>query len=194
VTSVPAGDTEYVDLFDETGRLVRAGVPRASIGDHSGLGEAFVKVVHGIPVNVAGEVLLQQRAWSKAIWPGRWALLGGHVDSGETSEEALLREFREEYGIDAAQAPRAMVHRLVQRIGHSLMEFWLILIDVKVADIVCEPGEVASAGYRSVADLVKLYDTDDRWGPGEEPYRAEVVELFRAVPDLARRLRASAGN
>ena len=184
---------EYLDLYDAAGRLVRAHVSRAAVGDHSGLGDEFVKVVHGIPVNSAGEVLMQQRAWSKPIWPGRWALLGGHVASGETSEQALLREFREEYGVDASAAPRELVYQLVQRVGHALMEFWLILIDVGVQEVHCQPDEVVQAGYRTVAELVELYDADDRWAEGEDGYRAAVLDLFRSIPALAEQLRTAAG-
>jgi len=181
---------EYLDLFDQTGQLIGSPVAREELGDRSQLGDAFVKVVHGIPVNSAGAVLVQQRALTKAIWPGRWALLGGHVDAGETAEASLLREFREEYGIDASTAPRAMVLRLIQRVAHALMEFWLILIDVDVADVVCQADEVAQVGYRTPAELVEIYQAEDRWAPGEAVYRDQVLELFRSLPEVSQALRA----
>ncbi|MFD3503931.1 NUDIX domain-containing protein [Streptomyces sp. NPDC058642] len=45
----------------------------------------------------AGHVLLIERGWDP--FKGRWALPGGHVDMGETSLDASVRELEEETGI-----------------------------------------------------------------------------------------------
>lgn len=44
-----------------------------------------------------GNVLLIERGWDPFM--GRWALPGGHVDKGETSLDASVRELEEETGI-----------------------------------------------------------------------------------------------
>ncbi len=50
-------------------------------------------------------LLLQKRSLAKTIQPGKWdTAVGGHVDYGETIPEALLRETREELGVDASAA------------------------------------------------------------------------------------------
>ncbi len=51
--------------------------------------------------NDAGEFLLYLRDNKPGIpFPGYWDLIGGHIEEGETPEEALVREVREELDID----------------------------------------------------------------------------------------------
>ncbi|KLU14318.1 nucleoside triphosphatase NudI [Xenorhabdus khoisanae] len=45
-----------------------------------------------------GEFLLCKMASDRGVFPGQWALSGGGMEPGETMEEALRREIREELG------------------------------------------------------------------------------------------------
>ncbi len=48
-----------------------------------------------------GRVLLGLRSADAAWLAGAWDVFGGHVEPGESAEQALVRELREELGIDA---------------------------------------------------------------------------------------------
>ncbi|MBP5473421.1 MAG: NUDIX domain-containing protein [Bacteroidales bacterium] len=51
--------------------------------------------------NRNGELLLYKRDNKPGIpFPGYWDLIGGHVEDGETPEQALVREIKEELNID----------------------------------------------------------------------------------------------
>ncbi len=57
-------------------------------------------VVHVHVVNSKGDLYLQRRAWTKDIQPGMWdTAVGGHVDFGESVEQAVKRECFEELGL-----------------------------------------------------------------------------------------------
>jgi isopentenyldiphosphate isomerase len=59
------------------------------------------RIVRIFLVNATGQILLQQRSFALADSPGKWdQSVGGHVDEGETYEQAALREAREELGVE----------------------------------------------------------------------------------------------
>ena len=60
--------------------------------------EKRVLVVDGVLFR-GKKILLGKRPLSKNAFPGLWELPGGHVEEGETPENALEREFLEELGI-----------------------------------------------------------------------------------------------
>lgn len=53
----------------------------------------------GALVDIDGRVLVAQRPDGKAM-AGLWEFPGGKIEAGETPEESLIRELREELGID----------------------------------------------------------------------------------------------
>lgn len=87
---------ERFPIVDEDGHVV--GV--ATRGEcHSG-SKLLHPVVHLHVFNSRGDVYLQKRPEWKDIQPGKWdTSVGGHIDYGETPEQALIREVREELGI-----------------------------------------------------------------------------------------------
>lgn len=87
---------EIFPIVDENGTVIGS----ATRGEcHSGT-KLLHPVVHLHVFNSKGDIYLQRRPDWKDIQPGKWdTAVGGHIDYGETPEEALHREVREELGI-----------------------------------------------------------------------------------------------
>jgi 8-oxo-dGTP diphosphatase len=77
-------------------------------------------------IDIDGRVLLARRPEGKKM-AGLWEFPGGKLDPGETPEAALIRELREELGIDVAQsclAPLAFASHAYDRV-HLLMPLYV---------------------------------------------------------------------
>jgi nucleoside triphosphatase len=60
-------------------------------------------IVVGVLRNERGDYLLCRMPRDRGVFPGEWGLPGGGVEPGETLEEALRREIREELGLELSE-------------------------------------------------------------------------------------------
>lgn len=67
------------------------------------------RAVHVLVFNSRGEIFLQKRSLKKDRQPGVWdSSCSGHVDSGETYDQTVVRELREEIGLNLAAPPERL--------------------------------------------------------------------------------------
>ncbi|RIA10171.1 isopentenyldiphosphate isomerase [Flavobacteriaceae bacterium MAR_2010_72] len=87
---------EFIDIVTSTGEPTGKSAPKSEI--HSqGL---YHNTAHIWFYTSGGQILLQQRAASKAICPLLWDVsVAGHIDAGETLTSGAVREVKEEIGL-----------------------------------------------------------------------------------------------
>jgi isopentenyldiphosphate isomerase/intracellular septation protein A len=96
-----ADDEECFDRVDPEGNVLGQ-APRSVCHSRPGL---LHPVVHLHVLNSQERIFLQKRSLTKQIQPGKWdTAVGGHVQSGEAIESALIREAEEELGLSGFKA------------------------------------------------------------------------------------------
>ena len=131
---------EIFPIVDEEGNLLG----KATRGECHNGSRLLHPVVHLHVFNSKGEVYLQKRPEWKDIQPGKWdTAVGGHMDYGETPQQALEREVREELGITSFNT----VH-IGKYVFDSLRERELVYVNRTTYDGSIRPSEEELDGGR----------------------------------------------
>ena len=146
---------EYGDIYDadkkRTGRLMKRN--DWCLKD----GEYHLSVL-GVVVRPDGRYLITKRVMTKAWAPGWWEVSGGAAQAGEESYDAVLREVREETGLDVSKADGGYVftyHRENPEEGDNyFVDVYRFVLDFKEEDLKLQTEE--TDGYRlATAEEIK---------------------------------------
>jgi 8-oxo-dGTP diphosphatase len=85
-----------------------------------------IHVVAGILRDGDGRVLIAQRPTGKPL-AGRWEFPGGKLTPGEPPHDALVRELREELGIEVVAAARRMLYAAEYPERYVWLDVWDVL-------------------------------------------------------------------
>ena len=109
-------------------------------------------VVMAIIINENREVLLTKRSKNK-IAGGLWECTAGSVLAGENSRDAIIREVKEEIGINinVSEYPIAGYSE-----GDALFDFWIVKIDNKIQDLILQTEEVDEAKYVTLNEIQNI--------------------------------------
>lgn len=100
--------------------------------------------------NDKGEVYLQHRTAYKERWANHWGTFGGGIDEGETPEEALRRELREELGYEVSNPVKLFEQVLAKDTKHVYAELYA------GQELCPDPNECQDARWVRAGDLDTL--------------------------------------
>lgn len=138
---------EYWDIYDSNKQLTGRKMKRNDwiLKD----GEYHLSVL-GVIKRPDGRFLITQRVMTKAWAPGWWEVSGGAAMAGEASLQAVIREVKEETGLDVSNAEGGFVfsyHRENPGKGDNyFVDVYKFLLDFDESDINIQKDE--ALGYR----------------------------------------------
>ena len=125
------------------------------------------RAVYAFIIDNNGNVLLQKRSAKKKLWPNMWDVtVGGHVDSGEFGRQALIRETKEELGIEISDEDikylvgSTSINEQGDIINKHYNECYLITKNIDVSNVVIQKEEVSEVKYFSREELIKRIDNN----------------------------------
>lgn len=149
---------ELIDIVDENNRLTGK-VEEREIAYEKGL---WRRTVSCWIMNEKGEILLQKRSSNKKKNPNRWAKTGGQVDCGESAEQAIFREVKEELGIEIPQNQLKLydIHKSNDKSKRFSYNF-IFNVNYKIDEYVLQKEEVADVKYVTIEDMENAKKKND---------------------------------
>ena len=120
------------------------------------------RAVYAFIIDKDLNILLQKRSSNKKLWPNRWDVtIGGHVNANEFGRQALIRECKEELGIDVTDdeikyiVSTTSVYNKNNYVNNHYDECYIITKNVNISDLTLQKSEVDDAKYFSKAELIE---------------------------------------
>ncbi len=138
---------EYWDIYDKnkckTGRTMKR-------NDWCLKDDEYHLTVLGVVVRPDGRFLITQRVMTKSWAPGWWEVSGGAAMAGEESLEAVIREVKEETGLDVTNAEGGYMfsyHRENPGEGDNyFVDIYRFVLDFDESDLKLQEAE--TLGYQ----------------------------------------------
>jgi len=179
--------TELFDVIDKNGN--KKGIQKTKKELHEqGL---WHEAVHVWIFNSKGEMLLQKRAKDKDYWPGLWEIsVAGHVPAGETPEQAVIREMKEEIGIkvNISQLKKIKIRKTERDFNNinfhnkELDHVFLFRFDENISKLKFEDKEVEDIKFISIKKLERELK-DKKLSKTYVPHKRYYFDVIKLVKD-----------
>ena len=143
---------ELWDIYDENKQLTGRTMKRNDWNMKPG---EFHLTVLGVIHRPDGKFLITQRVMTKSWAPGWWEVSGGGVMAGETSEQAIQREIREETGLDVSQAEGGYLFSY-KRVNPDEGDIYRFEMDVAEEDVHIQEKEALGFKFADLDEIKKL--------------------------------------
>lgn len=172
---------ELLDIVNENNELTGDIVEREIVHE-MGLWHREVAV---IIVNKEGKMLLEKRAPTKKQSPNKWALCAGHIEAGDIPENAIVREMKEEIGVDVSIDELEFIKPAIRDIkfndnlynrAFQYTYFWIT--DKKESEFTVQQEELTEVKFFEIQEIKnKIKSKDKNIAFSDEEYIDEIISI-----------------
>lgn len=149
---------ELWDIYDinkkKTGRFAERNADQLKEGEYH-------IVVTGIILNAKNEILISKRAPHKTH-PLMWECSGGSILAGETSLEGMLRELKEELGIEFTSKEAIFLKEIRRdKIPPDFKDLWLFRKEIDINDLTFPDGEAIDAKWVTIDEFMEMFNNKE---------------------------------
>lgn len=175
---------EILDILDENGN--KLGIQKSKKECYK---EGYwFRSVHIWILNNKKELLLQKRSPNKSTFPNLWAVsVSGHVQAGESSMDTVLREIKEELGLDVNKEKCKYLFTLKREnifdkcINRVFDDIYILVLNIDVKNTKLQKSELCEIKYFDYEKLkTMLVDKHPDFVPMDE----EKEKLFSFLDEL----------
>ena len=142
---------EYWDVYDKNGKWKRRVIKKGQRLRNSD----YHLIVEGWILRGDGNFIIQRRSLNKKSFAGMWyCSAGGSVISRETPKEGMVREFKEELGIDISEDELKLKRIITEK--NTIFYIFLVRKNVSLDEIVMQEEEVMDVDIASVEKIQKM--------------------------------------
>lgn len=149
---------EFWDIYDtnrvKTGKKAQRDVDKLKNGEYH-------IVVTALIINSKDEILITKRAEHKKH-PLKWECNGGSIVAGETSIQGMLREIKEEIGIEVTEKESIFLKEIRRdEAPANFKDIWLFIKDVKDEEITFPDGEAIEFKWVKPEEFIKMKEQNE---------------------------------
>lgn len=144
---------EYWDVYDKKGKWKRRAIRK---GERLKNDEYHI-IVEGWILRDDGNFIIQRRALDKKSFAGMWyCSAGGSVISRETPKEGMVREFKEELGIDISEEELHLKRIITEK--NTIFYIFLVHKNISLDEIKLQEEEVMDVDLADPNKIRKMVE------------------------------------
>ena len=169
---------ELIEIVDESGNFTGEVIDK----DEAHKRNLLHNEVAAFVINDKRQVLLQKRSATKRFDPNKWGLCAGHVDAYESLDDAMIREIKEEIGLDVSKEdlhPYKERTISIRETNSHIMYYYYVITNKKEDEFTIQKEELSEVKWFDIDKVIEMIKNKDNI-----VFTKKRIVLFEGLKDI----------